>query len=159
MFQIRLFGNLEIQRHGESLPLPPFNTHSLLALLLLEPELTLRTQIITRLNPDLSAASGRKRLSDLLYTLRRNWKDNPIEADSETICLPAQRRWLDVEAFQEAASRPELEARLRALSLYRGELLPALADEWLLIERESLHLDYVRCAHSVCSTLYRLHDF
>ena len=102
--------------------------------------------------PDTSEAQAQTNLRQLLHHLRRVW---PAYADYIHI-EPRTLAWqmsapchVDLEAFTQAAA--EASAALQqgrmdaarafcaqAVDLYRGELLPASYDEWLLAERERL---------------------
>ncbi len=154
-----LLGRLRIVWGNEPLSLPPFRTHGLLAALLLRPELEHRYQLLGLLFPDLPESSGRRRLSDLLYLLRRALPALPIQADNEYVRLPATARWLDVEAFRQAAQQDDLNSWLAALSLYRGDLLAGYGDDWILEANESLRLQYLQVAHRACQQLVQRQDF
>ncbi len=57
-------------------------------------------------------------MSDLLWLIRRSLPDLPLEADAQEVCLSPETRWLDVEAFRQAAGMSQLDDWLRALALY-----------------------------------------
>jgi DNA-binding SARP family transcriptional activator/AraC-like DNA-binding protein len=143
IWRFYLLGGLQILRAGEAIPLPPPRTHALLASLLLHPHPWQRSRLIGLLFSNETEQSGRRRLSDRLWLLRRALDDLPILSDVEQIELPAGTRWLDVEAFRQSAARSGLADQLAAIELYRGDLLPDCSDDWLLLERESLYLEYV----------------
>ena len=67
--------------------------------------------------------------------------------------LPLDARWLDVESFRQGAGSGNLHAWLQALSLYQGDLLEGNYDDWLVVERESLYLQYIRLLHRACHRL------
>ena len=46
--------------------------------------------------------------------------------------------WLDVEEFERGLRQSTAAALHRAVELYAGDLLPALGDEWAVVERERL---------------------
>lgn len=151
-----LLGELRVARGGETVPSPPLRATGLLAALLLHPQQHSRDRLIGLLFPDMPEQAGRRRLSDVLWLLRRALPELPLQAGSQTVCLDVGSRWLDVEAFRQAAAGPELDDRLRALALYRGDLLESAYDDWLLPERETLYLQYVRLAHQVGAELLHL---
>jgi DNA-binding SARP family transcriptional activator len=138
VFRFYLLGELRAYLKTERLDLPPFRTHSLLATLLLRPGLKPRYQLSGLTFPDLGETDGRRRLSDLLYLLRKTWPDLPLEARSDSLGLDRDARWLDVEAFKTAASQDDLESWLQALALYQRDLLGGYCEDWLLEEREGL---------------------
>ncbi len=78
-----------------------------------------------------------------LWLLRRSLPGLPLETTVQEVYLSSQARWLDVEAFRQAAARPDLNDWLDALALYQGHLLGGVYDEWLLEEREALYLPVV----------------
>ena len=142
-----LLGNLQIVYGEHKTSLQPYRLQNLLAFLLLRPRLSRREQIADALYPMVPAARGRRNLSDALYLLRKALPAGVIAADRERIQLPATARWLDVEAFRET-TRSQIPAQWEAgLLLYRGYLLPGNYEDWLLEEREALHLDFVALAH------------
>jgi DNA-binding SARP family transcriptional activator len=152
-FHFCLFGELRILQNGQQLAIPPFRVHGFLAALLLRPHLRQRLQLVGLLLPDQPEEVGRRRLSDYLYLLRKTLPELPLEIGRDEVYLPAEARWLDVEAFRLAAQSQDLELWREAVSLYRGDLLPGYYEEWLLMERESLRLQYVQLAHRVGQAL------
>jgi DNA-binding SARP family transcriptional activator len=152
-FTVHLFGELRIAAEGQLLPLPPYRTHRLLAALLLTPRPQRRERLVGLLFPDMPEKTGRRRLSDLLWLLRRSLPQLPLETSAQEVCLPLESRWLDAEAFQQSAARETLDDWLAALALYRGDLLESVYDDWLLAEREMLYLQYLRLAHRSCDRL------
>ena len=148
-----LLGELVITQAGQPVDSPPYRTHSLLAALLLHPGPQRRAFLIGLLYPDLPERSGRKRLSDLVYLLRRSLPDLLLETSAQEVGLPVEGRWLDVEAFAEAVAHERLEDWLAALALYRGDLLASVYDDWLLVEREAIYLRYVHLLHRTCRVL------
>lgn len=152
-FRFSLLGELRIVHAGEPIPPPPYRTHSFLAALLLRPRPLRRVRLIGLLYPDLPERAGRRRLSDLLWLLRRSLSDLPLHVGPQEVYLPPDARWLDVEAFRQAAGRPDLSDWLEALALYRGDLLESIYDDWLLEEREALYLQQVRLSHRACDEL------
>ena len=158
-FQFRLLGPLLVTYKGESLAALPFRTYNLLAALLLNPHPQPRHRLIGLLFPDLPERNGRRRLSDLLWLLRRALPHLPLQADNQEVYLPSDQRWLDVEAFQLAASSKELPDWLAAIVLYRGPLLEEAYDDWLLVEREGLYLLHVNLLHRICETYLQQREY
>lgn len=152
-FRFELLGRLRITYGGHLLSPPPYRTHSLLAVLLLRPEIRRRVHLIGLLFPDLPESTARRKLSDLLWLLRRAFPGLPLESNTQEAFLSRRSRRLDVEAFRQGARGDCLEDWLHALSLYRGDLLEGSGDGWLVVEREALYLQYVRLLHRACSRL------
>ena len=152
-WRFSLLGDLRVQRHGVQLPPPPNRTHALLAHLLLHPHPRGREQLVGALFPDVAEQAARRRLSDLLWLLRRALPELPLDASAQRVCLPRKARWLDVESFRQAAGGEDVASWVEGLALYRGDLLEGLYDEALLEEREALRLQYIRLAHRACDEL------
>ncbi len=158
-WRFALLGDLRVTHAGRAVPTPPPRTHALLAALLLQPRRQRRERLIGLLFPDEPERTGRRRLSDHTWLLRDTLPDLPLVATSEWIEIPIERRWLDVEAFRQMAAGPDLADWQEALALYGGDLLPSCFDDWLLIEREALHLTYVNLLHRAGEQLHRLGRF
>ncbi len=154
-----LLGNLHITYAGEPRALPPYRTHGLLAALFLHPQPIQRPRLSGLLFPDVPERTGRRRLSDLLWHLRQSLPDLPLETDAQTVFLSPECRWLDVEAFRQAAQGDHLSDWLSALALYRGDLLTGVYADWLLEEREHLYLQYIRLLHRTCAKLVQEQRF
>ncbi len=92
-------------------------------------------------------------MSDLLWLLRQSVPGLPLESSAHEVFLPPESRWLDVEAFSQASVGESLSDWLRALALYRGDLLEGIYTDWLLEEREHLYLRYVHLLHQACHQL------
>jgi DNA-binding SARP family transcriptional activator len=148
-----LLGEFTITLRDEPISPPPHRTTGLLATLLLRPHPQRRERLVGLLTPDIPERKGRQQLSHLLWLLRRSLPDLPLETSTEEVYLPPETRWLDVEAFRQAAARDELQSWLEAMALYRGDLLEGVYDDWLLEEREVLYLQYARLAHRACDEL------
>jgi len=154
-----LLGELRITWQGEPVALPPHRTHNLLAALLLSPHLQRRERLVGLLFPEMTESRGRRWLSDRLWLLRHSLPHLPIETHPHEVHLRRESRWLDVEAFQAAASGPRPEDWLQACFLYQADLLPSLYDDWLLEEREALYLQHVRLLHRTCTHLLQAQQF
>ncbi len=122
-FRFSLLGELQITYNCEPIVSPPYRIHSLLAYLLLHPQPQRRERLGALLFPDVLESVGRRRLSDALWLLRRALPDLPLEVNAQEVFLPPESRWLDVEAFVQAADGDDVDRWLEALVLYRGDLL------------------------------------
>lgn len=151
--RFRLLGEFAMTLGGEPVAPPPHRTQGLLAALLLYPHPQRRERLAGLLSPDAPERKGRQQLSHLLWLLRQWLPALPLETNAQSVCLPPETRWLDVEAFREAAARDDLQGWLEAMALYRGDLLEGLYDDWLLEEREVLYLLYARLSHRACDRL------
>jgi DNA-binding SARP family transcriptional activator len=154
-----LLGGIATYKNGEALPVPPQRTHSLLAALLLMARPLNRIYLCGLLYPDSSEEYGKKRISDLLWLLRRVLPDIPIETSDQFIYLPAEARWLDVESFEAAQKTSDPSAWRQAIELYRGDRLAGNYDEWLLVRRENFRLVYTSLLRQLATLLFRQKDY
>ena len=145
---IELLGSFRVLHHGAHVAqrLPP-RGQALVAFVVLRGEGADRSQLAGALWPGSSEAQARTNLRKALHELRH-------EAPELYGCLglagqrvewcPGDGARVDVTEFSSLAAVPMLGSLQRAASLYRGPLLPALADIWLVEEREALHLEHQR---------------
>jgi len=154
-----LFGDLRIIHDERVLPPLPYRVQNLLAFLLLRPRVSQRELIVDALYPASSPAQGRRNLSDVLYRLRQALPAAIISSDRSCIRLDATVCWLDVRDFRQAVLSQSPDQWERGLELYRGDLLPGNYEDWLLEEREVLHLDFVAMAHRFCETMAKQHAY
>jgi len=157
-WQFYLLGGLRVFYDDAPLDVPPLRAHGLLAALLLRPRIRARAQWAGLLFPELPEAQSRQRLSDLLYLLKRSLPALPLTLSRDTLSLAPASRWLDVEVFRQA-NGADIGAALAALALYRDDLLAGYCDDWLLEERETLRLHYLRLAWQMSETLFRQRQF
>lgn len=154
MSQLRIsaFAGLSVEREGQ--PLGPFPTQKAAALLAYL--LTFRTRPHPRLVlagllwPEVPEARARHNLSDAIWRLRRFLGVEVVAADGDCLALnPGCDCHFDVEQFEQhlAAAQDQDRtaiAHLRlAVECYGGEFLAGFYDDWVLRERERLHLAYL----------------
>jgi len=147
MIEIRLLGELEVQRHGATVPLPPSKkSRALLAYLVAAGKPQLRDRICELLweGPDDPRAELRWSLTKLRPLL-----DSHLIADRERIEFNAAGVTVDLQQFRRmighGIERASVHDLYRAAQLVRGELLEGLDlpscyrfQQWLVGERESL---------------------
>ena len=116
-----------------------------------------RQHIAFQFWPDTSEAQAQTNLRQLLHHLRRTWPDsaNYIQAEARTLCWTAHPECaVDVTVFGVAADAAAVAERqgnavvaraecVTAVELYRGDLLPACYEEWILAERERLRQTFL----------------
>jgi DNA-binding SARP family transcriptional activator len=161
--RIRLFGGLEVFR-GET-PLPPFPTRrarSLLAYLVLHRDRAVPRDVLCGLlwgeQPE---AEARKALRTALWRIRSVLE--PVEGErgrflrvegTQVIFQGTGNAWVDVGEFErclggmpEASAGvigdEEAEGLVKAVRLYKGDLLDGIYDEWCLQVRERFKLAYL----------------
>ena len=154
-----LFHELQIVHEGRTEPALPYRVQNLLALLLLRPQLRRREQIIDVLFPNASLSLGRKRLSDLLYQLRKALPDAGIVAERDQVYLGVETRWLDVDVFRACLKSSRSERWTEGVRLYRGDLLLSNYEDWLIEEREALRLNFLDMASRLCEHWVALHAY
>ena len=157
---IHLFGEMQaVQSDGRQLRLPP-STQSLFAYLILFHQRSHSRESLTNLFwEDVPYKNARRCLSTTLWRLK---KELPSDADCLAVSESGNvqfaynnNQWIDILSFEENANRGlhapmeamgDADAGLleEAISLYRGDLLDGYYDEWVLRERERLHLLYLR---------------
>ncbi len=153
--QLRLFGGFEASVDGEliaSLRAPaPVRLLSYLALH--RPGRTRRVFLAGLFWPDGSDSRARRRLSHTLWVLQQAVAPAAptlIQPDRESIGLdPNADLWIDVEEFEQqlltadelsrsTLPRSAIDPLMRAVELYRGDLLADHYDEWLEAPRQQL---------------------
>jgi len=123
-----------------------------------------RQQLAFLFWPDASEAQARGNLRKALFDLRRvlpglgdfvqiedkflQWRNAATAiVDVEIFTTSLTRA---TEAKQAEAAQTALE---QAVALYRGDLLPACYDDWLLLERERLRQEYVKALEQLIGQL------
>lgn len=97
-----------------------------------------------------SETAARRNLRQYLHRLRKSLA--AVDPDESWIVttgnhvrfVPPAAWWLDVAAFEAAATPPE-EDLSQAVALYRGELLQDIYEDWVIPERERLERRYREC--------------
>ena len=145
---VSLFGHARFTLDGAAFPMAtPRKTLQFLAYLLLHRDAAVgRDYLSFLLYPDDEEESARTKSRASLYDLQRVLPPAPaghwIVLDGNSVRWnPAARVRLDVDEFENALADP---LRLEeATSLYAGDLLATLYDEWLIAPRERLRGAYV----------------
>lgn len=141
ILEIRLLGRFEILLDGRALEIHSRAARSLVAYIALRPDTHHRREKLAGLLwPDIDETKARANLRHALWILRREIGDDFLTADESGISLSIAPG-CQVDAItlerQGSASTP-IEDRLKALSLYVGELLPGVYEEWVSVERERI---------------------
>lgn len=147
--QLNFFGDFQI-RYDDA-PLDGFDAprlQSLLAYLLLHRDAPQsRKHLAFLLWQDSSEQQAHGNLRNLVHRLRHALPaaEQFLSADTQTLQWRADAPFtLDVAEFQNAAAQADSAPALEtAANLYRGDLLPACYDEWILPERERLRETFV----------------
>lgn len=170
--QVQLFGDFQIRYEGS--PLAGFDAprlQSLLTYLLLHRDAPQsRKHLAFQLWPDSSEKQAQGNLRALVHRLKHALPDSDrfLLSDAQTLRWRADAPFtLDVAKFQELTTEkrmptaPELAAQhlSTAVSLYRGDLLPACYDDWLLPEREHLREMFVDALAQLVALAEAARDF
>ncbi len=169
MLEIKLFGAGEA--HYNHVPLPGFpnqQPHLLLSYLLLNRHHPVhRERLAAVLWGEYSTQTSRKYLRNALWRLRQALRAVGADADDflfirdESITLVSSGRWsLDVDRFEEALiplqevpgerlTVQQADELHQAATLYSGELLEGVYDEWCLYDRERLNALFVSALHKL----------
>ncbi len=162
--QITLFGHVSVVHPHASAPLKlSRSTQALLAYLLLQPHLVPREVLMDVFWIDYSPDRARSSLTTALWRLRQLLEPNDVRPGTYLITRNTgevgfnwdSSHWLDTESFQQYIypllrkpvsdlSDADIVVIEQVLTLYRGELLESMYEDWALRERErfrSLHLN------------------
>ena len=151
--EIRLFGGVQLSWAGRPLPaFPTQKSKSLFALLVLEHDRPhAREMLADMFWPERPSSQSRKALRNELWRVRKTLDSagadlrNYLREDAEFVSFDLDSRcWLDVNEFETelaAVSKDDLHARSAerlagAVSLYRGDLITGVYDDWCIYIRE-----------------------
>lgn len=145
--RVYLLGNLQIETPQGSFSPAGSRVRCLLAFLLLHPDvLHTRDYLADRLYPDAPAERVRRYLSDTLYRLRQALDDDWLLVESQRVGLrDVSTLWVDAWEFERLCASGDLADLQQAAALYKGDLLPEIYDDWILVRRVSLHEQYLTC--------------
>lgn len=144
MLQVWLLGQFETKLDGRRVVLSARAAQSLLAYLMLSAGTPHpRAKLAGLLWSDFPEENARRNLRQELWRLRKALASPApgaveyILAEELDLTLNANAEyWLDAAQLQKPES--DLDTLISAVSLYRGELLPGMYDDWILLEREHL---------------------
>ncbi|NUM44180.1 MAG: tetratricopeptide repeat protein [Anaerolineales bacterium] len=155
LLHIHLFGNLRLVYGAKALPFNALpKTLPLFAYLLLNRGPIPRDALAFTFWPDVDESEARANLRRHLYDLRRVLPESAEEwvtREGQTLRWNTDAPyWLDVEAFERYCPEP---ARMdEALSLYTGDLLPEVYEDWLDFDRQRLRTLYFSTAGHLIAT-------
>jgi DNA-binding SARP family transcriptional activator len=155
--EIRLFGEIWVNRDGEQLPGISTKAMELLCYLLLHRERGYTREALSAMFwPDASDTLARKYLRQAIWRLQSVLGDRDLLiVNSDWIRVnPRTALWLDVAEFEKAYSfnrdtpghemtDQQAQAVESAIALYRGDLIEAWYQDWCLHERDRLQLLYL----------------
>ncbi|HSR20384.1 MAG TPA: BTAD domain-containing putative transcriptional regulator, partial [Anaerolineales bacterium] len=150
MLEIRLFGGFEIRSDGGLIPLSTRLAQSLFSYLILNSGTPHRREKLAGLFwPDSTEQRARASLRHELWRIRKALAAGGLQGvlvcNDLTIAFDASADCgLDVMQLKQLGDGAASSELIRGLSVYRGELLPGFYDDWLVVEREHLHLLFER---------------
>ncbi len=144
MLEVRFLGKYEIRLNDRSVDLSSRPAQSLLAYLLLNPNMSIRREKLAGLIwPDSSESNARSNLRHALWRVRKSFdsEGSYLHADDLTISLQLQTGdWVDVNVLDtNVRDDTSTDALVEIVSAYGGELLPGFYEEWVVMERERLN--------------------
>ncbi len=146
MLIVQLLGRFTVSVDGKVIDLPLRSAQTLLAYLILTVgKLHRREQLAGLLWPDTDEASAKGSLRHTLWRLRKALgpRDGLMVDDLSIGFDPHADYWLDAQALSaRPAPDASVDALLKVVSAYEGELLPGFYDDWIVLERERLRTSY-----------------
>jgi DNA-binding SARP family transcriptional activator len=146
MLDIKMLGQFDVLQDGTRLNIPTRHAQALFAYLILNAGIVQRRERLAGLLwPDSSDDSARGNLRHELWRLRKACGvkgEVYLLVDDLSITFNAKASYcVDVQRFESALCPESGKVDLiKALSVYRGELLPGFYDEWVFVERQRLSL-------------------
>jgi predicted ATPase/DNA-binding SARP family transcriptional activator/class 3 adenylate cyclase len=145
---VSFFGRFEIKFDNKPINLSSRIAQSLLAYLILNPGISHRREKLAGMFwPNETEERARAYLRHELWRLRKvlstKSKTDFLYADDINISFDSSTDyWLDVAILKNDSGVSSIEALINALSLFHGEFLPGLYDDWVILEREHLQVVY-----------------
>jgi DNA-binding SARP family transcriptional activator len=104
-------------------------------------------------------ANLRRHLYDLLQALPETAEDKPwlIRGRSAVCWNPESDYWLDIAEFEKLSESPDHLAK--AVTLYSGDLLPEVYEDWLDVYREDYRRKYLDNLNQLMSRRRAQYDF
>ncbi|MFO7539226.1 MAG: tetratricopeptide repeat protein [Chloroflexota bacterium] len=120
---------------------------SLLAYLLVYPDTPQPRELVAEaLWPGNEPAQSRRQLSDTLYRLRQTIGEEWLLVDRERLSLLIDEGlWVDAWQFEQLSQSDNLTAWEQAATLYKGDFLPELYEDWALPAQVRLRERYLTC--------------
>ena len=175
LLRVSLLGNFEMSLHGQ--PITAINAprlQSLLAYLVLHRGVAQsRQQLAFTFWPDATDVQARNNLRQMFHQLRQTLPviDQYLRIDTATVTWSADADfYLDVAEFEAIGTRAgafqnsgsfleNQSALIKAVSLYRADLLPSCYDDWITSERERLQEMFAGVLKHLIDLLEKQRDF
>jgi DNA-binding SARP family transcriptional activator len=147
MLKILLLGVFEIECGKQNIQIPGRPAQSLFAYLVLNRDVSHRREKLAALLwADVPEVAARENLRHTLWQMRKAFGNSSATEYFRTDDLSVKFTssadvWLDTDVLKIAAERKCADDLIKALSVYKGELLPGFYEDWVILERE--YLNYV----------------
>ncbi len=167
-YRIRALGRMSVKINNQMISNADWQTQharDVFFILLSHPEGMTKEAIGLLLWPDVSSEEMRFRFKNTIYRLRRAVGKNAVLLQDDYYFFNTDLDYeYDVDEFSRSlrlAARAETaEEKVGyyryALKQYRGEYLPEVGEDWAVIEREQLRLQYLQAGASLCELLFDL---
>ena len=148
MLEARLIGTFDVKYDGKPVIISSRAAQSLFAYLILSAgTLHRREKLAGMFWPDTSEAKARAYLRHEIWRIRKvlapKPKDNYLLADDINISFNASAEcWLDAAILANIGEHETADELMKALSVFRGELLPGFYEDWVVLERAHLQAVY-----------------
>ncbi|MCG3140297.1 MAG: hypothetical protein HDKAJFGB_01343 [Anaerolineae bacterium] len=160
MRRIELLGGLRVTENAQALNVSGARAVSLLAYLALYPHTRHTREFLAELlSPDAPPERVRRNFSDALYRLRQTLGAAWVEADAERVWLADDvALTTDVWEFEQLAAHRDPASLESAVAFYKGDLLPEVYDDWILLPRSTLQEKYLAALESLSEILESQND-
>jgi predicted ATPase/DNA-binding SARP family transcriptional activator len=148
LLELRLLGSFSIKSGKRNIKVPSRAGQSLLAFLVLNAGTHFRREKLAgQFWPESTEEGARDYLRHALWRVRKALQtascDHLLQTDDLTVAfVPSKDYWLDTAALLRAGESRSADSLMKALAVYRGELLPGFYEDWVVLEREHLQAVY-----------------
>jgi DNA-binding SARP family transcriptional activator len=145
--EIFFLGQFKIEFEGKPIRIQSRSAQSLIAILVLNPEISFRREALSgMLWPDSTESNARRYLRQALWRIRRSIEDAGLDPCAvlvvDDISLQFKKPeifWMDAEKLvDQLPEEISIDALERIVNLYRGDFLPGFYDDWVLTERHRI---------------------
>jgi DNA-binding SARP family transcriptional activator len=143
--RIYLFGGLHIEKAGKHIEIHSTRGKKLIAFLVLHPHLSFtREYLAEQLWPETYPERILRNFSHLLYRVKNTLGPGWFRTTREKISLDEiTPLWVDVWEFEKLIEEGNEPSLSRAVSLYKGDLLPEIYDDWIYLPRLTVREKYL----------------
>jgi DNA-binding SARP family transcriptional activator len=159
--KVLLLGQFNLKADDRSLDLPSRPAQSLLAYLVLHPDIEHRREKLAALLwPETQDSNARSYLRQALWRVKKtftegslSWQDYLQINDISLRFNNQSDYWLDADQLTAPTDPQSVENMIEIIKLYQGELLPGFYDEWVVLERDRLSSAYIQKMNNLLDCL------